>query len=99
MTMAPVSPRPLARVIDTTVATSMMISSMTPTTASPPARRATPGGNRSTGRNRRCSRQVGEHGHHDQCGDAQRGADRQDQLGRQRQPRQRQPRSSGTKAR
>ena len=32
---------------------------MRPTTASPPAWRATPDGNRSTGRNVRCSRQVG----------------------------------------
>ena len=33
--------------------------STTPTRASPPAWRATPGGNRSRGRNVRCSRQVG----------------------------------------
>jgi hypothetical protein len=37
----------------------MAMSSITPTMARPPARRATPGGNRSAGRNRRCSRQVG----------------------------------------
>jgi len=36
----------------------MATSSTTPTSARPPARRATPGGNRSTGRNRRCSRHV-----------------------------------------
>ena len=58
-TIAPVSPRPLARAMATTLATSMAMSSMTPTSARPPARRATPGGNRSIGRNRRCSRQVG----------------------------------------
>ena len=40
-------------------ATSTAMSSATPTRARPLARRATPGGNRSVGRNRRCSRHVG----------------------------------------
>ncbi len=40
-------------------ATSMTTSSMTPISARPPARRATPGGNRNAGRSRRCSRHVG----------------------------------------
>ena len=58
-TIAPVSPCPLARAMITTLATSMATSSITPTSARPPARRPTPGGNRNTGRSRRCSRQVG----------------------------------------
>lgn len=59
ITMAPVEPRPFASAMATTEARSIMTSSTTPTSASPPVRRATPGGNRSAGRSRRCSRQVG----------------------------------------
>src|SRR2546429_4928689 len=59
MTIAPVEPRPLAKAMQTTVDTSMAAISASPASARPPARRATPGGNRKTGRTRRCSRHAG----------------------------------------
>ena len=59
MTMAPVDPRPLAKAMVTSEAKSTKTISMMPTSARPPARRATPGGNLQAGRSRRCSRQVG----------------------------------------
>ena len=59
MTIAPVSPRPLASAMTTSVFRSLAMKSMIPTVTRPPARRATPGGNDRAGRNFTCSRQVG----------------------------------------
>lgn len=59
MTIVPVVPCPLARAMATTEDRSTTMISTRPQSARPPARRATPGGNRKTGRNRRCSRHVG----------------------------------------
>ena len=53
------SPCPLASAIVTTLCTSPATNSSRPTSARPPARPMTPGGNRSVGRSRSCSRQVG----------------------------------------
>ena len=59
MTIAPVSPCPLASAMTTSVFRSLAMKSMIPTTTRPPARRATPGGNDRPGRILTCSRQVG----------------------------------------
>ena len=54
----PVVPWPFARSMVTTLQMSAATNSRSPTSARPPARLTTPGGNRSVGRQRRRSRQV-----------------------------------------